>query len=200
MKPKNDNTSPLRVLLVDESLERATLLRKTLQDAGCRIAAHITSTADLIGLVEELQPDLIIVDVDSPDRDTLEHICVVSRDKPRPIVMFTHDDDSEKIKLAVRAGVSAYVVDGLRSERLKPVMDVAIARFEEFQSMRRDLERAEEKLAERKDVERAKGILMKQREWSEDEAYQALRKMAMEKGLKIGEVARQVITVFELIG
>jgi response regulator NasT len=181
-------------------MDRAALLRKALQDAGCRIAAHVSSTADLAGLVEELHPDLIIVDVDSPDRDTLEHICSVSRDQPRPIVMFTHDNDSEKIKLAVRAGVSAYVVDGLKSERLKPVMDVAIARFEEFQAMRRDLERAESKLAERKDVERAKGVLMKQRGWSEDEAYQALRKMAMEKGLKLGEVARQVIAVFELIG
>ncbi len=200
MKQKSPSPPPLRVLLVDESMDRAALLRKALQDAGCRIAAHVSSTADLAGLVEELHPDLIIVDVDSPDRDTLEHICSVSRDQPRPIVMFTHDNDSEKIKLAVRAGVSAYVVDGLKSERLKPVMDVAIARFEEFQAMRRDLERAESKLAERKDVERAKGVLMKQRGWSEDEAYQALRKMAMEKGLKLGEVARQVIAVFELIG
>jgi response regulator NasT len=197
---KSGNDPTLRILLVDESLERAALLRRALQQAGCHIAAHVSSTADLTGLVEELQPDLIIVDIDSPDRDTLEQICVANRDKPRPIVMFTHDDDSEKIKLAVRAGVSAYVVDGLKSERLKPVMDVAIARFEEFQAMRRDLERAEAKLAERKDVDRAKGILMRQRDWTEDEAYQALRKMAMEKGLKIGEVARQVVTVSELLG
>lgn len=190
----------LRVLLVDETLERATLLKHALQEAGYHIAAHISSSDDLAGVVCELGPDVIIVDTESPDRDTLEHLCVISRDQPRPIVMFTHDGDSEKIRAAIRAGVSAYVVNGLQSERLRPVMDVAMAQFNEFQAMRRELEKAESQLAERKDVERAKGILMKQRGWSEDAAYQALRKMAMDKGVKLAEVARQVISVAELLG
>ena len=197
---KKSNEQPLRVLLVDETWERAALLKHALQEAGYRIAAHVSASADLPGLVSELKPDVIILDTESPDRDTLEHLCVISRDDPRPIVMFTHDDNIEKIRAAIRAGVSAYVVNGLQSERLRPIMDVAIARFHEFQTMRRDLENAESQLAGRKDIDRAKGILMKQRSWSEDEAYQALRKMAMDKGVKLTEVARQVITVAELLG
>lgn len=190
---------PLRVLLVDETFERAAMLKNALQEAGCKIAAHVSSTADLPGLVAELNPDLIILDTESPDRDTLENLCVIKRDQPRPIVMFTHDNDSDKIRAAIRAGVSAYVVDGLKSERLRPIMDVAIARFNEFQAMRADLEKAESKLIERKDVDRAKGILMKQRGWSEDEAYQALRKTAMDKGLRLSEVAANVISVADLL-
>ncbi len=194
------NEKPLRVLLVDETFERAALLKHALQEAGCKIAAHVSASADLPGLVAELKPDLILLDTESPDRDTFEHLCVISRDQPRPIVMFTHDNDSDKIRAAIRAGVSAYVVDGLKSERLKPIMDVAIARFNEFQAMRRDLEKAESRLAERKVVDRAKGILMKQRGWSEEEAYQALRKMAMDKGLRLSDVAGQVISISELLG
>ncbi|MFA5243334.1 MAG: ANTAR domain-containing protein [Sulfuricella sp.] len=190
---------PLRVLLVDETFERAAMLKNALQEAGCKIVAHVSSTADLPGLVAELNPDLIILDTESPDRDTLENLCVIKRDQPRPIVMFTHDNDSDKIRAAIRAGVSAYVVDGLKSERLRPIMDVAIARFNEFQAMRADLEKAESKLMERKDVDRAKGILMKQRGWSEDEAYQALRKTAMDKGLRLSEVAANVISVADLL-
>ena len=198
MKQKSKE-QPLRVLLVDETFERAALLKHALQEAGYCIAAHVSSSADLPGLVNELKPDVIILDTESPDRDTLEHLCMISRNDPRPIVMFTHDDDSEKIRAAIRAGVSAYVVNGLQSERLKPIMDVAMARFNEFQSMRRELEKAESQLVERKDIDRAKGILMKQRGWSEDEAYQALRKMAMDKGIKLTEVAHQVVAVAELL-
>lgn len=190
---------PLRVLLVDETFERAAMLKNALQQAGCKIVAHVSSTADLPGLVAELNPDLIILDTQSPDRDTLENLCVIKRDQPRPIVMFTHDNDSDKIRAAIRAGVSAYVVDGLKSERFRPIMDVAIARFNEFQAMRADLEKAESKLVERKDVDRAKGILMKQRGWSEGEAYQALRKTAMDKGLRLSEVAANVISVADLL-
>jgi len=201
MKPDTrKNETPLRVLLVDETFERAALLRRALQEAGCSIAAHVSASADLPGLVAELKPDLIIFDTESPDRDTIENLVVIGRDQPRPIVMFTHDDDSEKIRAAIRAGVSAYVVDGLRSERLRPIMDVAIARFNEFQGMRREMEKAENQLAERKVLDRAKGILMKQRGWSEEESYQALRKMAMDKGLKLAEAAGQVISVADLLG
>lgn len=200
MKPTPKAKEPaLRVLLVDETFERAAMLKQALQQAGYSIAAHVSSSADLPGLVSELKPDVIILDTDSPDRDTLEHLCVISRDQPRPIVMFTHDDDSDKIRASIRAGVSAYVVDGLKSERLRPIMDVAIARFHEFHAMRCELAKAESQLTERKDIERAKGILMKQRGWSEDESYQALRKMAMDKGIKLSEVAQQVVAMAELL-
>lgn len=198
--PVTHSESPLRVLLVDETFERAALLKHALQDAGYTIAAHVSSSADLPGLVAELKPDLIILDTESPDRDTLEHLCLISRDQPRPIVMFTHDNDGDKIRAAIRAGVSAYVVDGMKSERLRPIMDVAIARFKEFQAMRTDLEKAELQLSERKDVERAKGILMQQRGWSEDEAYKALRKAAMDKGSRLADVARQLVEITELLG
>lgn len=200
MREKQHTEPLLRVLLVDETFERAAMLKYALQDAGCKIAAHVSSSADLSGLVCELKPDVIIIDTESPDRDILEHLCAISRDQPRPIVMFTHDNDSEKIRAAIRAGVSAYVVDGLQSERIRPIVEAAMVRFQEFQGMRNDLEKAENKLAERKDVERAKGLLMKQRGWAEDEAYQALRKMAMDKGTRLGEVARQVIDIAELLG
>lgn len=201
MKRENaKKETPLRVLLVDETFERAALLKHALQESGCKIIAHVSASADLPGLVAELQPDLILLDMESPNRDTFEHLCIISRDRPRPIVMFTHDNNSDKIRAAMRAGVSAYVVDGLKSERLKPIMDVAIARFEEFHAMRQELEKAENQLAERKVLDRAKGILMKQRNWSEDEAYQALRKMAMDRGLRLSEVAGQVISVSELLG
>lgn len=191
--------SPLRVLLVDETFERAALIKHALQQAGCFTAAHVSPSADLPGLVRELEPDVIILDVESPKRDTLEHLSVISRDQPRPIVMFTHDADSSKIHAAIRAGVSAYVVNGLESERLRPIMEVAIARFKEFQAMRCELEKVEGQLAERKEIERAKGILMKQRGWTEEESYQALRKMAMDKSVKLGEIARQVVTMADLL-
>jgi response regulator NasT len=196
---KQTKEPPLRVLLVDETFERAALLKHALQEAGYHIAAHVSASADLPGLVSELKPDVIILDTASPDRDTLEHLCIISRDQPRPIVMFTHDDDSDKIRAAIRAGVSAYVVNGLQSERLRPIMDVAMARFNEFQAMRNDLEKAETQLAGRKDLDKAKGILMKQRGWSEEEAYQAMRKMAMDKGIKLAELSRQIIAMADLL-
>lgn len=187
-------------MLVDETCERATLLTHALQLAGYQIIAHISSSADLLRVVHELSPDIIILDTESPDRDTLEHLCAVSRDQPRPVVMFSDDDNSEKVRQAIQAGVCAYVVDGLKHERLRHIVDVAIAQFNKFQTMYVELQRAESALADRKDIDRAKGILIRQRKWSEEEAYQALRKMAMEKGLKIGEVARQIISVAELLG
>lgn len=188
----------LRVLLVDETFERAALLKHALQGAGCQIVAHVSFSADLPGLVSEIKPDVIILDTESPDRDILEHLCVISRDQPRPIVMFTHDGDSEKIRAAISAGVSAYVVDGLDSERLRPIMDVAIARFNEFQSMRRHLEKAESQLAERKEIERAKGILMDAHGYSEADAYKRMRSMAMSKSKRLAEVAEAIILAQEL--
>jgi response regulator NasT len=190
----------LRVMVVDESRDRAELLTHALAGSGHEIISYASSTFNLHQQVEALQPDVIVIDTESPDRDTLEHLCLVSRNQPRPIVMFTHDDDSGKIREAVRAGVNAYVVDGLSTERISPIIDVAIARFQEYQALRQELQEANTKLAERKDIDRAKGILMKSRKLSEDEAYRALRKLAMDKNLRIGEVAQQVISVAELLG
>ena len=189
----------LKVMLVDDTLERVQTLRLALAQAGYEVIEHAGSTVDLHRRVAAIKPDVIIIDTDSPDRDTIENLCVISRDEPRPVVMFTHDDDSTKIREAVRAGVSAYVVDGLALERVKPIIDVAIARFEQFQALRQELAQNEEKLAERKVVERAKGILMKGRNLSEDEAYRALRQQAMDNNTRLGDVARQVIALAGLL-
>lgn len=192
-------TVMLKVMLVDDALERVQTLQLALARAGYEVVAHMESAIDLHRRVSEVKPDVIIIDTDSPNRDTLENLCVISRDQPRPVVMFAHDDDSEKIREAVRAGVSAYVVDGLAMDRVKPIIDVAIARFEQFQALRRELKETEAKLAERKVVERAKGILMEGRNLSEDAAYRALRRQAMENNARLGDVARQVIALAGLL-
>jgi response regulator NasT len=190
----------LRVMVVDDAAERAELVQRALRGAGYEVIAHVASTFDLHRRVSDLKPDVIIIDTESPDRDTLEHLSLMNRDAPRPVVMFTNDSDHRKIREAVHAGVSAYVVDGLAAERVKPIIDVAVARFEQFQALRRELEETEGKLADRKLVERAKGILMKGAKLGEEEAYRALRKQAMDRNLQLVEVARQVIAVSELLG
>ena len=169
----------------------APIFFNTAQDSGA-----LPLKADVTGMKTG---DVIIIDTESPSRDTLEQICVMSRDDPRPVVMFTHDGETEKIRAATRAGVTAYVVNGLDGNRLKPIMDAAMVRFEEYQAMRQELESTATRLAERKDIERAKGILMKQRGLDEEAAYQALRKLAMERGKRLGEIARQVVQAAELL-
>ena len=155
----------LRVMVVDEDSERRIILRQSLEQAGHQIVAEVQPSMNLSGLVAELQPDVIIIDTHSPDRDTLEHIVVISQDAPRPIVMFSADNNSEKIREAVRAGVSAYVVDGLAPSRVQPIIDVAIERFEELQALRGELQNAQTELANRKTIERAKGLLVVLSDW-----------------------------------
>ena len=190
----------LRILLIDDLTGRSAILEQALSDAGHEIIARVSSTLDLPQLVQNLQPDVVIVDLDSPDRDTLENMAIVSRDNPRPIILFAAQDDSDTIQKAVRAGVSAYIVDGLSAKRVRPIIDVAIARFREFQAMRKELEQTRDKLSERKLVERAKGLLMKQRGFDEEEAYSALRKLAMERNQRLVQVAQNVIDIFEMLG
>jgi response regulator NasT len=195
------NTSlKLRVLVIDESPERAAVLRHGLELGGHQVVAALPNAFDLLKHVESLQPDVIIIDTESPSRDVLEHVVMVSRDQPRPIVMFATDSDTLTIREAVKAGVSAYIVDGLGAGRVQPIIDVAMARFEEFQALRNQLEQATTKLSERKLIERAKGILMKSRKLPEQEAYDSLRRTAMARNLSVAELARQVIAMSELMG
>jgi response regulator NasT len=142
---------------------------------------------------------VIIIDRDSPDRDTLEHISMMTRDDPRAIVMFTQDKDQSRMREALQAGVSAYVVDGLSADRVRPIVDMALARFEQWQAMRQELDKAQASLAERKIVERAKGIIMKQRQCSEEEAYRLLRKTAMDRNMRLPLVAESVIAMADLL-
>jgi two-component system, response regulator / RNA-binding antiterminator len=190
----------LRVMLVDERDERVELLCAPLMAAGHEIIARVHPEDDLQARVRDFRPDVIIVDMDSPSRDTLEQMRCINREQPRPIVMFAESDDSKLIHDAVHAGVSAYIVDGLDARRVLPILEVAIARFNEFQSLRRELEETRLTLAERKQIDRAKALLMEQRDWTEKQAYQALRKMAMDRNLRMGQVAEQLVAMFELMG
>jgi response regulator NasT len=189
----------LRVLLVDDNTERSAVLRSALQSAGYEVAAEVRAGVDIMAQVRRVKPDVIIIDRDSPDRDTLEHVCMVTRDDPRPIVMFTQDNSQALMREALKAGVSAYVVDGLSAERVRPIVDVALARFEQWQALRQELDQAQASLAERKVIERAKGIVMKQRGCSEEEAYRLLRKTAMDRNLRLSLVAESVIAMADLL-
>jgi response regulator NasT len=190
----------MRVLVVDESPERAELLREALVHAGHEVTATLSSPLALLKTIDELEPDVIVIDMDSPSRDVLEHLVFVSQHTPRPVVMFAQDDAPETIRAATRAGVSAYVVDGLDRNRIKAIVEAAVARFEDYQALRTQLAEANLKLAERKAVEKAKGLLMKSRGLDEDAAYAALRKMAMDRKLKLVEVAQKVIEAADLLG
>ena len=190
----------MRVLVVDESPERAELLREGLLRAGHEVTATLSSPLAMLKTIEELKPDVIVIDTDSPSRDVLEHLVFVSQHTPRPVVMFASDDAPETIRAATRAGVSAYVVDGLDGNRIKAIVEAAVARFEDYQALRTQLAEANLKLAERKLVERAKGLLMKSRGLDEETAYAALRKMAMDRKLKLAEVAQRVVDAADLLG
>ena len=189
----------LRVLVIDESHTRAGDICASLALAGHQVAAVLPSAIDLVRHVEATRPDVILIETESPTRDTLEHLSVLDRANPRPIVMFAQDADSQAIRKAVQAGVSAYVVDGVEASRIKPVLDVAVAQFESHLALRNELAQSNRKLAERKLVDRAKGMLMKARSLSEDDAYHALRKLAMERGKTIAAVSQDVIDMANLL-
>ena len=150
--------------------------------------------------IAQLQPDLIIVDAESDARDALEHVVMATRDERRPIVMFTNDNDTSHVKAAVAAGVSAYIVAGLAAERIRPILDVAMARFQHEEALRRELAEARSELSQRKLIDRAKGLLMQRQGLTEQQAYDKLRKAAMDRGLKLAEVAKRIIDAADLLG
>ena len=179
---------------------RANALRIGLLEAGYDLIASLTADRFLPERIAQLQPDLIIIDAESDARHVLEHIVVTSRDERRPIVLFTEDDTTSSMEAAMAAGVSAYVVAGLQAERIKPVLAVALARFRQQQILLDELADTRHKLAERKVVERAKGVLMAHQQLTEDQAYQKLRSMAMNKKLKLSEIAQRILDVEDLLG
>lgn len=189
----------LKVMIVDNDVKRSKPLKQLLIDNGFDVVAHIENDIDLQAKCFAIQPDVVIIDTESPSRDTLENICVMSMHDPRPIVMFTHDDNKEQIKLATQAGVSAYVVGLIPSERLTPVINAAIARFEEFKNLRTELAVANTKLDERKIIERAKGLLMQQRNLNENDAYNMLRSMAMQKKIKLVDLSNQLVEAAKIL-
>ncbi len=189
----------LTVLVIDESRLRAGEICAGLALAGYQVAAILAGAENLTAEVERLQPDVILIDTDSPSRDTLENLAAMNKDMPRPVVIFTQADGQETIRDAVKAGVSAYVVDGLDPKRIKPIVDVARARFEDTQALRRELDEISQKLSDRKLVDQAKGVLMKARGMDEDAAYHAMRKLAMARGQSMAKVARDVIDMARVL-
>lgn len=180
--------------------ERTRALRIGLLEAGYNIIASFPADMHLPERVAQLQPDMIIIDAESDARDVLEHVVMATRNARRPIALFTEDKAKSSMEAAMAAGVSAYIVAGLQSERIKPVLDVALARFNAEQKLLTELSDTKLKLAERKTIERAKGLLMERHKISEDEAYIKLRRMAMDKNLKLSELAQRVLDIADLLG
>lgn len=181
-------------------VRRGNALRIGLLESGFDIVASLPADLYLPERIAQLQPDLIIIDAESDARDVLEHIVVASRDERRPIVLFTDDESTSSINAAMAAGVSAYIVAGLQAERIKPVLNVALARFRQEQKLLAELNETRHKLADRKVIDRAKGILMSSQRLTEDQAYQKLRSMAMNKNLKLSDIAQRILDVEDLLG
>jgi two-component system, response regulator / RNA-binding antiterminator len=190
---------PLRVMLVDDGARHIRLIREELTRLGHEVVGVIDSPLVIHDCVTRLQPDVVIVDCESPSRDTLEHVATMSASNPRPVVVFAEDDADSPLRQAMQAGVSAYVVAGLVPERLASVMRVAMLRFEQEHALREQLATAKTALQSRKKVERAKGILMQQLKLCEDDAYRHLRKLAMDKGVTLENLAQRLIDAHELL-
>lgn len=189
----------LRVLLIDDNPERAAAVRAGLEADGCRVVGVLQDATDLVARVRAAAAEVIVCDLDDPSRDAIESMRALQRDEPRPVVMFVDQSDPERIAAAVDAGVAAYVIEGLSPRRVRPVVDVAVARFRAHQQLRGELAEAREALADRKVVERAKGLLMQARGMTEDDAFRTMRRMAMEQGKRLAEVATGVIAVASLL-
>src|ERR1700721_652358 len=188
-----------KIVIVDESPIRAAILEEGLREAGFTSVAHISEMQSLLSRIYALDPDGIVIDLENPRRGVLEQMFQVSRAVRRPIAMFVDQSDAASIQASVDAGVSAYIVDGLKKERIKPILDLCISRFNAFAKLQDELERTKSALEDRKVIDRAKGILMKLKGLTEDEAYVLLRSTAMREKKKIGEIAQSIITASEML-
>ena len=189
----------LKILLVDQNVLRASILEEGLREAGCDSVIVVRDMQNLLRRIVAADPDVIFIDLENPNRDVLEQMFQVSRSVRRPIAMFVDRSDTDMIAAAVDAGVSAYIVDGLRKERVKSILELAVSRFRAFNRMREELDRTKQALEERKTVERVKGILMKERGINELEAYALLRRVAMNENRRLADVAQSVVTAARLL-
>lgn len=194
-----NSVSTMKIAVVDPQRERVDVIEEGLREAGYRDIHHISEMSGLLERLSELAPDVILIDLENPNRDVLEQMFEVSRLVRRPIAMFVDDSDMSMIEAAVEAGVGAYVVDGLKKERIKAILATAITRFNTFSRLQSELQATKAALAERKVIDRAKGILMKAKGLSEEEAYALLRKAAMSQSRKISEIAQSIVTAAELL-
>jgi len=199
MQQRGNPDSSLKIVIVDESPIRAAILEDGLREAGYTQVVRIPETANLLARIYAIDPDVIVIDLESPSRDVLEQMFQVSRIVKRPIAMFVDQSDSASIQASVDAGVSAYIVDGLKKERMKSILDLCISRFNAFRRLEEELDRAKSALEDRKIIDRAKGILMKMKNLSEEEAYKLLRTTAMNEERKIVEIAQSIITAAEML-
>lgn len=191
--------SSFKIVIVDESPIRAAILKEGLRDAGFTSVEHISEMHNLLAHIYRIDPDVILIDLENPSRDVLEQMFQVSRIVRRPIAMFVDQSDATSIQDAVEAGVSAYIVDGLKKERIKPVLDLCISRFNAFAKLQDELDRTKSALEDRKILDRAKGLLMKAKGLTEEEAYVLIRSTAMREKKKIGEIAQSIVTAAELL-
>jgi response regulator NasT len=191
--------SSLKIVIVDESPIRAAILEEGLREAGFVEVSHIREMQNLLVRIYAVDPDVILMDLENPSRDVLEQMFQVSRAVRRPVAMFVDQSDSAMIRASVEAGVSAYIVDGLKKERIKPILDLCVLRFNAFAKLQDELERTRSALEDRKIVDRAKGLLMKLKGLTEEEAYVLLRSTAMREKKKIAEIAQSIITAAEVL-
>ncbi len=189
----------LNILVIDEDPVRRAILEAGLREAGFTKVTMLGNTIGLVAQIYALDPDVILVDLENPSRDELEQMFQVSRTVRRPIAMFVEKSDKDTIEAAIDAGVSAYIVDGLKKERVRPILEMTISRFRAFDRLRSELEETKSALRDRKVIEKAKGILMKSRGLDEDAAYALLRKTAMTQGKRLSDVAEGLISAFDLL-
>jgi response regulator NasT len=191
--------SDLKILIVDANPVRAAIIDEGLREAGFTDLVRIGATNGLVAAIETHDPDVVVIDLEDPSRDALADMFLVSRHVKRPITMFVDQSDSASIEAAVEAGVSAYIVDGLKKERMQPILQTCISRFNAFRKLREELDEARSQLEERKLVDRAKGIVMRMKSLSEEEAYALLRRSAMNEKRKLVDIARSIITAAEVL-
>lgn len=186
-------------MLLKDATHRLEWVTQSLQDAACEVVHFSGSLLDMEATIQREQPDIIMIDTESPSRDTLEHICLYSQTCPQPVVVFTDDHDTEKLRQAVRAGVASYVVSGLTADRVRPILEAAITRHEIQTEMAQELSEAKASLQEQKQINQAKRLLIKQG-LSEEQAYQSLRKLAMDTGKTLAEAAHKIVRLQTLPG
>jgi response regulator NasT len=194
------NDSKLNIVVIDESPVRAAIIEEGLREAGYTRVTLIGEMTNLLRRLTDIEPEVILIDLENPSRDVLEQMFQVSRIVRRPVAMFVDQSDSAMIQASVDAGVSAYIVGGLQKDRVRPILDMTISRFHAFSRLQDELDEARSKLADRKVIERAKGILMKQRGMAEEDAYRLLRETAMTQKKKLSDIAEGVVMAAKLLG
>lgn len=200
LSKKQINVEPeLRILLIDENQHRAESLASALNHSRYKVIHLASPSMTLLKQVDEIQPDIIVIDIESPSRDILDSLSTISHYNPKPVVMFSTEEDTNTINQSIESGVSAYVVGDLQAERVKPILDAAVARFREFQKLKDELSDTKQQLAARNLIDQAKRLLMNKKNLSEDQAFKAMRKTAMDTGQKLDDVAKTLISLLNTI-